>query len=73
MREVWKAPEVFRTFACSAPAFSLISFNARTAGSVPAQEKPLGNSSLAIWQTAEPPSFFWACLQRSSSLGFSRP
>mmetsp|Transcript_84822 Transcript_84822/g.189540 ORF Transcript_84822/g.189540 Transcript_84822/m.189540 type:complete len:225 (-) Transcript_84822:598-1272(-) len=44
-----------------------------TASSVPAQEKPLGKSSLAIWQTAEPPSFFRASPQSSSSLGLSRP
>eukprot|EP00409_Alexandrium_fundyense_P006549 CAMPEP_0195042892 /NCGR_PEP_ID=MMETSP0347-20130606/3353_1 /TAXON_ID=2932 /ORGANISM="Alexandrium fundyense, Strain CCMP1719" /LENGTH=52 /DNA_ID=CAMNT_0040070211 /DNA_START=90 /DNA_END=244 /DNA_ORIENTATION=+ len=52
MRDVWKAPEVFKILACSAPAFSLISFRRWMAGSVPAQEKPLGKSSLAIWQTA---------------------
>mmetsp|Transcript_81561 Transcript_81561/g.189447 ORF Transcript_81561/g.189447 Transcript_81561/m.189447 type:complete len:308 (-) Transcript_81561:315-1238(-) len=73
MREVWKAPCVFSILACKAPAFSAKSLSAAIDGSVPAQEKPLGNSSLAISQTARPPSCFAASLQRASNLGFSRP
>mmetsp|Transcript_85379 Transcript_85379/g.269116 ORF Transcript_85379/g.269116 Transcript_85379/m.269116 type:complete len:240 (+) Transcript_85379:338-1057(+) len=41
--------------------------------SVPATEKPLGKSSLAIWQTAPLPSFLAASPQSSFNLGFSRP
>mmetsp|Transcript_22531 Transcript_22531/g.67573 ORF Transcript_22531/g.67573 Transcript_22531/m.67573 type:complete len:236 (-) Transcript_22531:201-908(-) len=73
IRGVWKAPDVFRTLACSAPALSASSFNARMDFSVPATEKPLGKSSLAIWQTAPLPSFLAASPQSSCSLGFSRP
>mmetsp|Transcript_111068 Transcript_111068/g.269915 ORF Transcript_111068/g.269915 Transcript_111068/m.269915 type:complete len:287 (-) Transcript_111068:566-1426(-) len=70
---VWKPPEVFRTLACSAPALSESSLSARMAASVPATEKPLGKSSLAIWQTALPPSFLAASAQSSCSFGLSRP
>mmetsp|Transcript_97753 Transcript_97753/g.226667 ORF Transcript_97753/g.226667 Transcript_97753/m.226667 type:complete len:333 (+) Transcript_97753:188-1186(+) len=73
MSGVWKAPDAFRTLACKAPAFSDSSFSAWIAASVPATEKPLGKSSLAIWQTALPPSFLTASLQSSLSLGLSRP
>mmetsp|Transcript_50146 Transcript_50146/g.114005 ORF Transcript_50146/g.114005 Transcript_50146/m.114005 type:complete len:327 (-) Transcript_50146:499-1479(-) len=73
IREVWKAPEVFNTFACKAPALSANSLSLVIAARVPATEKPLGKSSLAIPQTAEPPSAFAASLQSSSSLGLSRP
>mmetsp|Transcript_33294 Transcript_33294/g.79842 ORF Transcript_33294/g.79842 Transcript_33294/m.79842 type:complete len:240 (-) Transcript_33294:907-1626(-) len=71
--EVWKPPEVFSTFACSAPLESANSFSFRMAASVPAQEKPLGNSSLAIWQTAWPPSALRASSQRAVNFSFSKP
>mmetsp|Transcript_97756 Transcript_97756/g.226679 ORF Transcript_97756/g.226679 Transcript_97756/m.226679 type:complete len:333 (-) Transcript_97756:562-1560(-) len=73
MSGVWKAPEVFSTLACNAPALSASSFNAKIDFSVPATEKPLGNNSLAIWQTAPEPSFFAASPQSSANLGLSRP
>mmetsp|Transcript_147187 Transcript_147187/g.410011 ORF Transcript_147187/g.410011 Transcript_147187/m.410011 type:complete len:216 (-) Transcript_147187:125-772(-) len=73
MRGVWKAPCVFKTFAWSAPALSASSFSALIAGSVPATEKPLGKSSLAIWQCAPLPSFLAASAQSSCTLGLSRP
>mmetsp|Transcript_5793 Transcript_5793/g.18580 ORF Transcript_5793/g.18580 Transcript_5793/m.18580 type:complete len:333 (-) Transcript_5793:565-1563(-) len=70
---VWKPPEVLRTLACRAPALSARSLSARIEASVPATEKPLGNSSFAIWHTALPPSFLAAWAQSSASLGLSRP
>mmetsp|Transcript_7578 Transcript_7578/g.17367 ORF Transcript_7578/g.17367 Transcript_7578/m.17367 type:complete len:226 (+) Transcript_7578:146-823(+) len=73
MRLVWNPPEVLRILACRAPAFSARSFNATMAFSVPAHEKPLGKSSLAIWQMAPLPSFLAASLHRASSLLFSTP
>mmetsp|Transcript_100521 Transcript_100521/g.183745 ORF Transcript_100521/g.183745 Transcript_100521/m.183745 type:complete len:246 (+) Transcript_100521:214-951(+) len=72
MRSVWKPPLVFKTLACNAPFCSASSFKAITAFSVPAQEKPLGKSSLAIWQTPLG-SFFAASAQSCVSLGFSMP
>mmetsp|Transcript_96408 Transcript_96408/g.300971 ORF Transcript_96408/g.300971 Transcript_96408/m.300971 type:complete len:201 (-) Transcript_96408:186-788(-) len=73
MSGVWKPPEVFRTLACRAPALSASSLSVKMDFSVPAHEKPLGKSSLAIWQVAFPPSFLAAASQSSMSLGFSRP
>mmetsp|Transcript_10640 Transcript_10640/g.30299 ORF Transcript_10640/g.30299 Transcript_10640/m.30299 type:complete len:200 (+) Transcript_10640:476-1075(+) len=70
---VWKAPLVFKIFDCKAPFSSASAFSAFTAFSVPAQEKPSGKSSLAIWQTALGPSFFAACLQRSVSFALGMP
>mmetsp|Transcript_106105 Transcript_106105/g.228577 ORF Transcript_106105/g.228577 Transcript_106105/m.228577 type:complete len:358 (+) Transcript_106105:71-1144(+) len=73
IRAVWKPPEVFSTLAWSAPALSARSLSVRIAASVPAQEKPFGKSSLAIWQTASPPSFRAASRQHRSSVALSRP
>mmetsp|Transcript_114635 Transcript_114635/g.370425 ORF Transcript_114635/g.370425 Transcript_114635/m.370425 type:complete len:269 (+) Transcript_114635:420-1226(+) len=73
MRGVWKAPDVFSTFACRAPALSATSFSFRMASSEPATEKPLGKSSLAIWHTAPLPSFLAASAQRTWSFGLSKP
>mmetsp|Transcript_39538 Transcript_39538/g.123148 ORF Transcript_39538/g.123148 Transcript_39538/m.123148 type:complete len:342 (+) Transcript_39538:189-1214(+) len=73
MSGVWKAPEVFKTLACRAPALSALSFRAMIARSVPAAEKPRGNSSFAIMQTAEGPSSCTACLQSFSRSSFGIP
>mmetsp|Transcript_96410 Transcript_96410/g.300982 ORF Transcript_96410/g.300982 Transcript_96410/m.300982 type:complete len:201 (-) Transcript_96410:860-1462(-) len=73
MSGVWKPPEVFRTLACRAPALSASSLSVKMDFSVPAHEKPLGKSSLAIWHTALPPSFLAASTQSCASLGLSRP
>mmetsp|Transcript_106104 Transcript_106104/g.228572 ORF Transcript_106104/g.228572 Transcript_106104/m.228572 type:complete len:234 (+) Transcript_106104:71-772(+) len=72
IRAVWKPPEVFSTLAWSAPALSARSLSVRIAASVPAQEKPFGKSSLAIWQTL-PGSTFAASAHSSVSFGLSRP
>mmetsp|Transcript_111250 Transcript_111250/g.300073 ORF Transcript_111250/g.300073 Transcript_111250/m.300073 type:complete len:234 (-) Transcript_111250:680-1381(-) len=72
INELWKAPLVFSTFACNAPAASAASFSALMAFSVPAQAKPLGKSSLAM--TATPfGSVFAASLHNFSNLSLSRP
>mmetsp|Transcript_43532 Transcript_43532/g.124132 ORF Transcript_43532/g.124132 Transcript_43532/m.124132 type:complete len:271 (+) Transcript_43532:452-1264(+) len=73
MSGVWKPPLVFSTLACRAPAFSVSSFSAKIAASEPATEKPLGKSSLAIWQTAPSPSLFAASWASFTSLAFSNP
>mmetsp|Transcript_147186 Transcript_147186/g.410008 ORF Transcript_147186/g.410008 Transcript_147186/m.410008 type:complete len:333 (-) Transcript_147186:559-1557(-) len=73
MSGVWKAPEVLITLACNAPAWSASCLSCRTEASVPAQEKPLGKSSLAIWQVAPAPSSLAAFAQSSMTLGLSRP
>mmetsp|Transcript_97440 Transcript_97440/g.303474 ORF Transcript_97440/g.303474 Transcript_97440/m.303474 type:complete len:291 (-) Transcript_97440:573-1445(-) len=63
IREVWKPPDVFSSLACMAPAFSAASFSLLIAPCVPAQEKPLGKRTLAIWQTSSP----FACSEQSFS------
>mmetsp|Transcript_109944 Transcript_109944/g.164459 ORF Transcript_109944/g.164459 Transcript_109944/m.164459 type:complete len:214 (-) Transcript_109944:464-1105(-) len=73
MSGVWKAPAVFRTLACRAPAFSAESLRKLMAFSVPPTEKPPGKRQLAIWQTASPPSFWAAATQSGWSLSFSSP
>mmetsp|Transcript_129210 Transcript_129210/g.401877 ORF Transcript_129210/g.401877 Transcript_129210/m.401877 type:complete len:296 (+) Transcript_129210:240-1127(+) len=73
MYGVWKAPDILRILACMALAWSQSSLSTKMALSVPAQEKPLGKSTFAIWQMQLPPIFFLACSQSSSSIGLSRP
>mmetsp|Transcript_43945 Transcript_43945/g.88640 ORF Transcript_43945/g.88640 Transcript_43945/m.88640 type:complete len:217 (+) Transcript_43945:493-1143(+) len=73
MRDVWKAPAVFRTLACRAPAFSAMSFSSLMAFSVPPTEVPPGKRKFAMEHTAPGPSFAAACLQSGSSLSFSKP
>mmetsp|Transcript_119899 Transcript_119899/g.350509 ORF Transcript_119899/g.350509 Transcript_119899/m.350509 type:complete len:213 (+) Transcript_119899:484-1122(+) len=68
--DVWNAPEVFKSFACIAPAFSAASLSLVMAGVVPEQEKPLGKRTLAIWQTSPP--LAWSA-QSFSRAGWSRP
>mmetsp|Transcript_73874 Transcript_73874/g.196313 ORF Transcript_73874/g.196313 Transcript_73874/m.196313 type:complete len:246 (-) Transcript_73874:568-1305(-) len=70
--EVWKAPDVFSSFACIAPAFSAASFSLVMAGVVPEHEKPLGKRTLAIWHTSPPlacsaQSFSSACCSRPAT------
>mmetsp|Transcript_173458 Transcript_173458/g.421906 ORF Transcript_173458/g.421906 Transcript_173458/m.421906 type:complete len:240 (+) Transcript_173458:376-1095(+) len=73
IKGVWKAPAVFRTFACKAPAFSAMVLSSLMAFSVPPTEKPPGKRQFAIWQTAPEPSFLAASTQRGWSLSFSSP
>mmetsp|Transcript_127881 Transcript_127881/g.398286 ORF Transcript_127881/g.398286 Transcript_127881/m.398286 type:complete len:240 (-) Transcript_127881:24-743(-) len=73
IRGVWKAPAVFRTLACSAPAFSAMVLSSLMAFSVPPTEKPPGKRQFAIWQTAPGPSFLAASTHRGLSLSPSRP
>mmetsp|Transcript_125445 Transcript_125445/g.222302 ORF Transcript_125445/g.222302 Transcript_125445/m.222302 type:complete len:240 (-) Transcript_125445:491-1210(-) len=73
MSSVWKAPAVFRTLACIAPAFSAFAFRMSIAPDVPPQEKPLGKSALAIEQTPSMPSSCAASAHNFSRTNFSRP
>mmetsp|Transcript_97749 Transcript_97749/g.226656 ORF Transcript_97749/g.226656 Transcript_97749/m.226656 type:complete len:214 (+) Transcript_97749:116-757(+) len=73
IRGVWKAPAVFSTLACRAPAFSAMSLSWVMAFSVPPTEKPPGKRQLAIWHTDPVPSFLAASTQSGCSLSFSRP
>mmetsp|Transcript_87994 Transcript_87994/g.273378 ORF Transcript_87994/g.273378 Transcript_87994/m.273378 type:complete len:237 (+) Transcript_87994:45-755(+) len=73
MRDVWKAPAVFRIFACSAPAFSALSLSRLMAFSVPPQAKPPWKRWLAMRQTAPGPPASSACSQSALSGASSRP
>mmetsp|Transcript_62767 Transcript_62767/g.132568 ORF Transcript_62767/g.132568 Transcript_62767/m.132568 type:complete len:236 (-) Transcript_62767:536-1243(-) len=73
MSGVWKAPEVFKTFAWRAPAASTAGRRASIAFFVPPTAKPLGKSSFAIWQTPSLPSSARNFSHRGTSLAFSSP
>mmetsp|Transcript_73883 Transcript_73883/g.196343 ORF Transcript_73883/g.196343 Transcript_73883/m.196343 type:complete len:239 (+) Transcript_73883:18-734(+) len=68
MNSVWKAPEVFRTFACKQPgSLSAFCCSRSTAGLLPAQEKPRGKRKFATVQMSVPLVFdSWQSLLRVS-------
>mmetsp|Transcript_40865 Transcript_40865/g.117403 ORF Transcript_40865/g.117403 Transcript_40865/m.117403 type:complete len:267 (-) Transcript_40865:683-1483(-) len=71
----WKAPPVLITLACKARAFVARSHNFSIVVLLPAQVKPAGNKTLAIWHVASgtPVSALRASPQRRSSVARSRP
>mmetsp|Transcript_3444 Transcript_3444/g.8008 ORF Transcript_3444/g.8008 Transcript_3444/m.8008 type:complete len:239 (-) Transcript_3444:732-1448(-) len=72
MREVWKPPDVLSNLACKQPSvFCAFAMSFSMELCVPAQEKPLGKSSFAIWQTSFGPET--QSLQSLSNTSFSRP
>mmetsp|Transcript_56456 Transcript_56456/g.165745 ORF Transcript_56456/g.165745 Transcript_56456/m.165745 type:complete len:252 (+) Transcript_56456:338-1093(+) len=74
MSGVWKAPPVWMIFACRARASLASSTSFSMADLSPAQVKPSGNRTFAIWHTASGlASASFASLQRLSSLARSRP
>mmetsp|Transcript_604 Transcript_604/g.1669 ORF Transcript_604/g.1669 Transcript_604/m.1669 type:complete len:214 (+) Transcript_604:374-1015(+) len=75
IRGVWKAPPALMTRACSARAFVASWQSFSTASLLPAQVKPAGKSTLAIWQMVSSGLGMaaLASLQSFSSVGRSRP
>mmetsp|Transcript_6895 Transcript_6895/g.18542 ORF Transcript_6895/g.18542 Transcript_6895/m.18542 type:complete len:261 (+) Transcript_6895:269-1051(+) len=74
MSGVWKAPPALMTRACSALAAVASTQSLSTAVLSPAQVKPAGNRTFAIWHTALGlASASFASLQSLSSVGRSRP
>mmetsp|Transcript_605 Transcript_605/g.1671 ORF Transcript_605/g.1671 Transcript_605/m.1671 type:complete len:227 (+) Transcript_605:457-1137(+) len=74
IRGVWKAPLVLMVRACRARAFVASWQSLSTAALLPAQVKPAGKRTLAIWQTVSSDfSAALASLQSFSSVGRSRP
>mmetsp|Transcript_150798 Transcript_150798/g.366246 ORF Transcript_150798/g.366246 Transcript_150798/m.366246 type:complete len:203 (-) Transcript_150798:388-996(-) len=75
IRGVWNAPPALMTRACRARAFVASSQSLSTAALLPAQVKPAGKRTLAIWQTGSLDTFSaaLASLHNFSSVGLSRP
>mmetsp|Transcript_51548 Transcript_51548/g.124121 ORF Transcript_51548/g.124121 Transcript_51548/m.124121 type:complete len:214 (+) Transcript_51548:230-871(+) len=73
MREVWKAPLVFRIFACSAPASVAFCSMISSASVWPETEYPFGKRWFAIWQTWVPLEAPVTSLHKSLTASSPRP